>query len=89
MAVLMKAEIPGMTVEGIAGMSAALNDRMRVAPGFVIHTNGPIAGGWRVIEVWDSEDAFTRWFESTVKPTLPPGIAPQVSFDELHDVVTA
>jgi hypothetical protein len=35
--------------------------------------NGPVAGGWRVTEVWDSQSDFEAWFESYVKPAFPEG----------------
>jgi hypothetical protein len=47
MAVLMTAQIPGATKEMIDGMRPVL-DAIRDAKGFIIHTNGPVAGGWRV-----------------------------------------
>jgi hypothetical protein len=86
MAILMTAEVPGMTQEMVDGMAAALKDQMKAHPGFVVHTNGPVDGGWRVVEVWDSEELFTAWYEGSVKPNLPEGIEPQVTSRELHDM---
>jgi hypothetical protein len=34
----------------------------RNAQGFILHANGPVAGGWRVTEVWDSQSDFEAWF---------------------------
>jgi hypothetical protein len=51
MAVLMTAQIPGATKEMIDGMRPIL-DAIRSAKGFIVHTNGPVPGGWRVTEVW-------------------------------------
>ncbi len=87
MAILMTAEVPGMTQEMVDGMTQALNEQMKTQPGFVIHTNGPVDGGWRVTEVWESQDNFNSWYESLVKPNLPEGIEPQISSRELNDVV--
>jgi hypothetical protein len=52
MAVLMTAHIPGATKEMIDGLRPLLGP-IRTAKGFVVHTNGPVPGGWRVTEVWD------------------------------------
>jgi len=88
MAVLMTAEIPGATKEMIDGMRP-LNDPMRRAKGFIIHTNGPAPGGWRVTEVWESQADFEAWFETSVKPAFPEGgPMPSIAFDELNEVVT-
>ena len=37
--------------------------------GVLAHIAGPIPGGWRVIDVWRSRAAFTR-FGKTLKPVL-------------------
>jgi hypothetical protein len=58
MAVLMTAELDGGTLEMMDGMNSALDGPLKSAQGFVVHTNGPMPGGWRVTEVWDSEDDF-------------------------------
>lgn len=89
MAVLMTAYIPGGTQEMIDGMLPLL-DPIRTTKGFTIHTNGPVSGGWRVIEVWDSQADFETWFESNVKPAFPAGgPSPEITFHELNEVVTA
>ena len=89
MAVLMTAQIPGATQEMIDGMRPVL-DKIREQRGFVIHTNGPVADGWRVLEVWDSQADFEAWFEAYVKPAFPEGApAPVIAFDELNEVLTA
>lgn len=88
MAVLMTAQIPGATQEMIDGMRPLL-DEIRKEQGFILHANGPLPGGWRVTEVWDSQADFERWFESTVKPGFPEGFpTPSITFDKLNEVVT-
>lgn len=90
MPVLMTAEIDGGTQEVIEGLNAALDGPMRGAKGFVSHANGPVPGGWRVTEVWDSEEDFNAWFEAYVKPALPEGgPRPSVRIDTLHVAFTA
>jgi quinol monooxygenase YgiN len=88
MSVLMTAQMPGATQEMMEAMRP-LFDPMRRANGFVIHTDGPVPGGWRVTEVWDSQADFDAWFEAYVQPALPEGAPqPSITFDELSDVVT-
>jgi hypothetical protein len=89
MAVLMTAHIPGGTQEMVDGMRPIL-DLIRSARGFVVHANGPVQGGWRVTEVWDSQSDFEAWFEGNVKPAFPEGgPIPEITFDQLNEVVTA
>jgi len=90
MPVLMTAQLPGGTKEMIDGMTAKLSEAQRTAQGFILHANGPVAGGWRVTEVWDSQSDFEAWFESHVKPTFPEGApTPSVTFDEINEVLLA
>ena len=89
MAVLMTAHIPGATQEMIDGLRPIL-DGIRSEKGFVVHANGPVPGGWRVTEVWDSQADFERCFEGNVKPAFPAGgPVPSITFDQLNEVVTA
>jgi hypothetical protein len=62
---------------------------LRAADGFMSHAGGPSpAGGWRVVEIWESEDNAQAWFEENVKPNLPPGIVPDRQFYPLHTAFT-
>jgi len=87
MAILMSAEIPGMTQEMVDGMTTQLEEQMKGSPGFVLHTNGPIDGGWAVTEVWEGQENWDAWYEQTVKPNLPDGLEPQITTRELNNVV--
>ena len=58
-----------------------LRDRMGVGdhmpPGGVVHTAGSYAGGWRVIDVWDSLGAFERFRDEQIVPNAAgTGLAP-------------
>lgn len=70
-------------------MLGKLEDGLKQAPGFVLHTAHPIEQGWRIIEVWESMDYANQFFAKHVHPNLPPGIKPKRSFQELHSLVTA
>jgi len=87
MAVLVTAEVAGQTAEGYEGMRGRLDDAIRAAPGFLLHTAHPIDGGWRVIEVWESKRAADEFFARFVAPNLPEGIRPKRSVQELHGVL--
>jgi heme-degrading monooxygenase HmoA len=89
MAVLMIAEVPNLTEELYAGMVGQLMPRMKEAKGFISHTGGPNpGGGWRVIEVWETEEDSQAWFDGEVRPNLPPEIKPNRSYHSLHTAFT-
>jgi hypothetical protein len=56
MAVLITAEVKGQTQQGYDGVLGVLAGVIKQAPGFVLHTAHPVEGGWRVIEIWQSEN---------------------------------
>ena len=87
MAILMTAEVPGLTQEMADGMTAQLEEQQKSQPGFVLHANGPIDGGWGVTEVWETQENFDSFYEELVKPNLPEGLEPRITTRELHRVV--
>ena len=50
----------------------AIHSHMRVdqdpPEGLILHSAGPIDGGWGVIDFWESREAFDRFMESTLGP---------------------
>jgi hypothetical protein len=63
MAVVQIHELPGMTRELYEQAIRALN--LSGPPtGSHLHASGPIEGGWRVVEVWDSEEAANAFYGS-------------------------
>jgi hypothetical protein len=59
----------------------------QMAPGGRLHVAGSHAGGWRVIDVWESQEAFERFRDADIVPTvqavgMPP---PQVRVVEVDD----
>ena len=72
---------PNLTEEIYAGMVGQLSPVMRSSQGFIAHTGGPNpGGGWRVVEVWESEEDGKKWFDENVKPNLPPDIEPDRTY---------
>jgi hypothetical protein len=66
-------------------------DRMRLgghmAPGGQVHVAGRTAGGWRVIDVWDSLERFEQFRDSQIVPHVQAaGLAvPEVRMIEVDD----
>lgn len=89
MPVLMIGEVPNLTEEIYGGMIGQMAPLMRAATGFISHAGGPSpSGGWRVVEMWESEEDGQKWFDETVKPNLPPEIVPDRRYYPLHTAVT-
>ena len=90
MPVLMIGEVPNLTEEIYGGMLEQMKPMMRAAKGFIAHSGGPSPnGGWRVVEMWESEADGQSWFDENVKPNLPPDIVPNRSYFPLHSAFTA
>ena len=52
-----------------AVVDRVLPDRANPPAGLIAHFGAPrAAGGWQVIDVWESEDAFRRFLEETIIP---------------------
>src|SRR6202451_823565 len=80
MPVLMIAEQPNLDEETYASMLQQLMPLLRSANGFMSHAGGPSpAGGMRIIEIWESEADQQKFFNEYLKPTLPPGLEPDMT----------
>ena len=89
MAVLMIAEVPNLTEEIYGGLVGQMTPLMRASKGFIAHAGGPNpSGGWRVVEIWESEEDGQNWFDDNVKPNLPPDIVPNRTYHPLHTAFT-
>jgi hypothetical protein len=59
----------------------------------ILHVAGPSpTGGWRVIEVWESEEDAERFFHERLKPAFEAvwvsGPAPQPQIWQVHNYIT-
>lgn len=61
-------EMPGVTADTAARVEAEVGD----APvsGLIAHVSGPTSSGWRIIDVWESEDDFRRFRANRLNPAL-------------------
>jgi len=90
MAVVMIGQVDNLTEEIYAGMIGNLKPVLQSAKGFISHAGGPSPdGGWRVIEMWESEEDGKAWFEQNVKPNLPDGIVPDRQYFPVHSAFTS
>lgn len=42
----------------------------KLPPGMLYHAGGPVQNGWRVIEVWESQEAVDRFFREKLGAAL-------------------
>ena len=88
MAIVMVQDIPGGTQEQYDEVAKRLTGGRGLGSladwptdGILSHVAGPTADGWRVVDVWESEEAFAR-FGAVIGPILEEigmGGLPQVS----------
>jgi quinol monooxygenase YgiN len=88
MPLLMKAEVLGQTEDGYKAVFDALAPLYQQAPGFIAHVSHAIEGGWCVMDVWTSKDAFQAFFSEHVVHRLPSTVRPKISFQVLHDALS-
>ena len=70
MAVVVIAEIPGGTAEQDDEMQKELNLAANPAAGALFRVAGAIPGGWRIMSVWESEEAFDTFRRQRLTPAL-------------------
>lgn len=63
MAIAMLAEIPGLTREQYEGVVKKVNESGS-PDGALFHAGGPIEGGYRIVEVWESREAADAFYGS-------------------------
>lgn len=95
MAVTFIMEIPGGTAEqyeavmekiGLAGPNPTLPE------GGLVHCAYAIESGWRVIDVWESEEAFGRFFAERLQDALLAAQVPEFEpprFHLVHNLLVA
>ena len=87
MPVFITAVVPGQTKEGYDATMVHLKPLLDQAAGFIAHGAGLSPEGWRVFEVWDTQEHATAFFAQYIRPNLPPGVTPKRTYLELHSLV--
>jgi hypothetical protein len=87
MPVLITAVVPGQTREGYDQTMVILSPLLEQAKGFIAHGAGASAEGWRIFEIWESQDEATEFFAKYIHPNLPPGVTPKRTYLDLHTLI--
>ncbi len=70
MAILMSAELAGITSEQFEVVFAPMIDQLKVYPGFIANASGPVPEGYQVTEVWEMQGDHERWVREVIMPTM-------------------
>ncbi len=70
MAIAFLLEWPGVTQAQYDAVVKELDLGGRVAPGGVFHVAGPVDGGWRVVDVWESQEVFDSFLREKLGRAL-------------------
>jgi len=77
MALAFLLEFPGVTQEQYDQVIEKLQLGGKTYQGGIFHVAGPMEGGWRVVDVWESQEAFDRFFQAKLGQALQEvGVAP-------------
>ena len=68
MAILVTADIPGGTEQQDLDMTREMNLSANPPKGFICKAGGAIPGGWRIISLWESREAFEQFFRERIQP---------------------
>lgn len=63
-------DMPGVSAEDYAELMANLGGAEKEAAGLVVHVAGPVAGGFRIVNVWESKDAADRFDRDVIQPAV-------------------
>jgi hypothetical protein len=70
MAYLITHFFEGGTAEQHEVVLGAAHPGGALPPGQTYHAAGPTEGGWLLVAVWNSKDAYDRFLSETLMPTL-------------------
>jgi hypothetical protein len=92
MAVLVIQQVAA-TEEQYRTVNEALDTKGSPPAGLIVHTGGPVADGeLRVVDVWESREAFETWVSERLGPAIAEVMGdeaprPTLEITELYDVI--
>jgi hypothetical protein len=94
MAVVVVNEVEGAGQEFYDQVNTKVMPEGKLPDGLKIHVAGPTDNGWRVINVWDSEEQFQQFRDEKLVPALREAggedrVAPEIKTSPVYRVITA
>ncbi len=77
---------PGLPASVYDEVLANHTEPLRQSAGFISHAAEITPQGLTVTEVWETREQWERWFDASVRPSLPAG-APEPTVTELHNAL--
>jgi quinol monooxygenase YgiN len=80
---------PGQTQEQYDAVMEQLNLEEGLPEGWIFHAAGPTEDGWRVVEVWESQEAADAFFQGRLGQVVQDvGVSPgQPDTFTVHNVI--
>jgi hypothetical protein len=91
MAVGIRINLPGVSVEEFDRVDAAIDARGEHPDGLILSTSGPIEGGWRVIDVWESRAHFDDFAARRIGPAVAASgvsVQPDIAEFTVHEYLS-
>ena len=89
MAIAVMQDFPGGTQQQYDQVTGQLDLGGHTPKGCLFHTAGPMEGGWRVVDVWESQDALNAFMGVLGPVAQSAGIPqPQVTIWPIHNILT-
>ena len=94
MAIVVSNTMSGVTQEIYDAVTEKVMSGNKLPEGSKVHIAGPVDEGWRVITVWDSQEAFDKFRNETLIPALreaagDQAVAPAIKTDPVYRLITA
>ena len=84
MPISMTSTAPGMPAEAYNAVMADVAEPLRRSAGFISHAAQVSPDGVTVTELWETREQWQQWFDTLVRPHLPPG-TPEPTVVEVHN----
>jgi heme-degrading monooxygenase HmoA len=88
MPVIVTTHIPALPPEAYDETARRLAGALRASEGFIAHAASADAAGLTVVELWEAEASWRRFFDAHVRPGLP-GDLPEPTVAELRNAILA
>ena len=63
-------DIPGVTQDRYDAVRREAGVEQSPPAGLILHAAGPSADGWRVVEVWESQEAYEAFDRDRLRPAV-------------------